>query len=72
MVIFNSADEVIESGMTMYKFVLPHNVFTHPQTDPGLNECSNSKLTNLHSGLSDVSPCYYGTYICIYNSSSTL
>ncbi|XP_050438444.1 scavenger receptor class B member 1-like [Adelges cooleyi] len=53
-------NEVAKSGMTMYKFVLPHNVFSHPQTDPTLEDCfNNPKSFPLLSGLSDVSPCYY-------------
>ncbi|VVC37650.1 Hypothetical protein CINCED_3A019407 [Cinara cedri] len=53
-------NEVTKSGMTMYKFILPHNVFAHPQTDPSLEDCfHNPKSTSLLSGLSDVSPCYY-------------
>jgi len=52
--------EVTMSGMTMYKFILPHNVYAHPQTDLSLEDCfHNSKSTPLLSGLSDVSPCYY-------------
>ncbi|KAF0766462.1 scavenger receptor class B member 1-like [Aphis craccivora] len=53
-------NEVAKSGMTMYKFILPNNVFSHPQTDPSLEDCfHNPKSTPLLSGLSDVSPCYY-------------
>jgi len=53
-------NEVDKSGMTMYKFILPNNVFSHPQTDPSLEDCfHNPKSTPLLSGLSDVSPCYY-------------
>ncbi|XP_025408763.1 scavenger receptor class B member 1-like [Sipha flava] len=53
-------NEVVKSGMTMYKFVLPRTVYAHPQTDPSLEDCfQNPESTSLLSGLSDVSPCYY-------------
>lgn len=64
---FTSVDEVIKSGMTMYKFVLPRTVYAHPQTDPSLEDCyQNPESTPLLSGLSDVSPCYYGMYLNIF------
>ncbi|XP_050531125.1 scavenger receptor class B member 1-like [Daktulosphaira vitifoliae] len=52
--------EVSKSGMSVYKFVLPNNVYAHPQLDPTLEDCfSNPKSFPLPSGLTDVSPCYY-------------
>lgn len=63
-IIFSFSDELTKSGMTMYKFVLPHNVYAHPQTDPSLEDCfHNPKSTPLLSGLSDVSPCYYSMWL---------
>jgi scavenger receptor class B protein 1 len=53
-------NDVVKMGMTMYKFVLPKNVYAHPQTDPSLDDCFyNSRSVPLLSGLSDVSPCFY-------------
>lgn len=46
--------------MTAYKFELPEDIFSRP-VDKTVEECFlQPGLPSLPSGLTDVSPCYYG------------
>ena len=53
-------DDLQKLGMTAYRFDLPPNTFARPE-DENTEECFiQPDVPPLPSGLTDVSPCYYG------------
>lgn len=56
---FLSLADVEQDGITAYRFDLPDNIYSRPENLE--EECyTTEKAPLLPSGLTDVSPCFYG------------